>query len=289
VSLGLPSFKEMLRKFLNRIFKLFEQTQSSDSDFINSLFRCTSELIRTYAIYQDLSEIQIKTLVQIINTHIPKYAVQSNALQCLRSVIHRRFVCADLYDLIEQQVQEMMVFNITPSIRGICSSIFVQFLLDYPLENERIEEHLNFVLKNLACKRMEGRIQLLEILKTLIEKLPKNVVDLYCELLFFTLLLRAVNDEHTECRVKVLQVMRSLVFSKKISQSKVKTLLSTVLQMGTAEENKRELLQLAKLNALQLLAEGGAESSNKLKGPEICSILQSAYQDGIVSEVESLQ
>ena len=83
--------------------------------------------------------------------------------------------------------------------------------------------------------------------------------------------------------------MRSLVYSKKISQSKVKTLLSTVLQMGTAEENKRELLQLAKLNALQLLAEGGADSSNKLKGPEICSILQSAYQDGIASEVESLQ
>jgi hypothetical protein len=63
VGLGLPSFKELLKKFLNRIFKLFDQTQSSDSDFINSLFKCTSELIRTYAIYQDLSEVQIKTLV----------------------------------------------------------------------------------------------------------------------------------------------------------------------------------------------------------------------------------
>lgn len=129
----------------------------------------------------------------------------------------------------------MMVFNTSSSIRGICSSIFVQFLLDYPLENDRIEQHLNFILKNLACKRMEGRLQLLEILKTLIERLPKNVVDLYCELLFFTLLLRAVNDEHTECRVKVQQVMRSLVFSTKVSSSKVKTLLNTVLQMSSTE------------------------------------------------------
>lgn len=183
----------------------------------------------------------------------------------------------------------MMVFNTLSSIRGMCSSIFIQFLLDYPLENDRIEEHLNFVLKNLACKRMEGRLQLLEILKTLIERLPKNVVDLYCELLFFTLLLRAVNDEHTECRVKVQQVMRSLVFSNKVSQSKVKTLLNTVLQMGSAEESKRELLQLAKLNALQLLAEGGVNQSHKLKTQEIGQILNSAFQDGIADEISSLQ
>lgn len=51
VSLQLPSFKEFLKKFLNRIFKLFEQTQSSDTDFINSLFKCTSELIKTHAVY----------------------------------------------------------------------------------------------------------------------------------------------------------------------------------------------------------------------------------------------
>ena len=80
IGLGLPSFKELLRKFLNRIFKLFQQTQSSDSDFLNSLFKCTSELIKTYAIYQDLSDVQIKTLVEIITAHINKFAVQSNAL-----------------------------------------------------------------------------------------------------------------------------------------------------------------------------------------------------------------
>ena len=73
IDLGLPSFKELLKKFLNRIFKLFQQTQSSDADFINSLFKCTSELIRTYAIYQDLSDVQIKTLMEIIKTHVNKF------------------------------------------------------------------------------------------------------------------------------------------------------------------------------------------------------------------------
>jgi hypothetical protein len=56
IPLNLPTFKEQMKKFLNKLFKLFETTSTSaDSDFLNSLFRCTSELIRTYATYQDLS------------------------------------------------------------------------------------------------------------------------------------------------------------------------------------------------------------------------------------------
>jgi hypothetical protein len=83
--------------------------------------------------------------------------------------------------------------------------------------------------------------------------------------------------------------MRTLVFSAKVSQSKVKTLLNTILQMGSADENKRELLQLAKLNALQLLAESGTNKSAKLKTQETRQILNSACQEVINAEAESLQ
>jgi len=85
----------------------------------------------------------------------------------------------------------------------------------------------------LACKKFDGRMQLLEILKTLLEKFPGNILDLYCELLFFTLLLRAVNDDNTNCRVMVQKVMAALVFSPKVNQAKIKTLLGTVLKMGS--------------------------------------------------------
>ena len=56
IHLGLPSFKTLLRKFINRIFKLFTTNTSADNDFANSLFKCTSELIRTYSVFNDLSE-----------------------------------------------------------------------------------------------------------------------------------------------------------------------------------------------------------------------------------------
>ncbi len=74
IHLGLPTFKTLLKKFINRIFKLFNTSNNADNDFINSLFRCTSELIKTYSVYNDLSEIQVKTLVMIIKANVTNFS-----------------------------------------------------------------------------------------------------------------------------------------------------------------------------------------------------------------------
>jgi hypothetical protein len=74
IHLGLPSFKLLLKKFINRIFKLFDTNNSAENDFINSLFKCTSELIKTYTVYNDLSEVQIKTLVMIIKANVTNFS-----------------------------------------------------------------------------------------------------------------------------------------------------------------------------------------------------------------------
>lgn len=94
------------------------------------------------------------------------------------------------------------------------------------------------MLKNLSYKQIENRIHLLVTLQTLIEKFPAQIVELYGELLFFTLLLRVVNDESADCRSQVLKVMRTLCTCGKLSQSKIKTMLNTVLQMGSSNPEK---------------------------------------------------
>jgi hypothetical protein len=74
IHLDLPTFKILLKKFLNRILKLFNGASNSDSEFLNSLFKCTSELIRTYSVYSDLSDLQIKTLVLIIKANVNNFS-----------------------------------------------------------------------------------------------------------------------------------------------------------------------------------------------------------------------
>ena len=162
IPLSLPTFKDLMKKFLNKLFKLFEQSgpasnNNDNIDFLNSLFRCTAELIRTYGTYQDLSQPQIKTLVHLIKQHLNSTSTQTNVFHCLRAIVYRRFICADLYDLVET-VQDLMITSLAKSTRGICAQIFTQFLLDYPLEPARLEQHLNHLLKNLGYFDSEGRL-----------------------------------------------------------------------------------------------------------------------------------
>jgi hypothetical protein len=73
IHLGLPSFKLLLKKFIGNILKLFAKASNTDTEFLNSLFKCVTELIRTYSVYNDLSEVQIKTLVQIIKANVSNF------------------------------------------------------------------------------------------------------------------------------------------------------------------------------------------------------------------------
>lgn len=47
---------------------------------------------------------------------------------------------------------------------------------------------------------------------------------------------------------------KRLIFSNKISNSKMKTMLNTVLQMGSSDAEKQQQLRLAKIHALQMIA-----------------------------------
>lgn len=149
IHLGLPSFKLLLRKFLNRIFKLFQTNTNNDNEFCNSLFKCTAELIRTYSVYTDLSQLQIKTLVQIIKSNLQNFSTQTSVFTCLKAILYRKFECADLYDLI-QNVQEMMVTSVSQSTRYTCAQIFITFILEYPMETSRLDQHIQHLLKNLT-------------------------------------------------------------------------------------------------------------------------------------------
>ena len=105
----------------------------------------------------------------------------------------------------------MIVTNISKPTRGLCASIFISFILEYPLEPERIEQHINHLLKNLGYFDSDGRLQVLEVIATLIEKFPREVMDQYGELIFFTMVLRSVNETNAKCRDKVLTVIKRLI------------------------------------------------------------------------------
>ena len=74
----------------------------------------------------------------MIKANVSNYSNQSSVFYCLKAILHRKFLCADLYDLMET-IEEMMVSNIQKTTRTACAGIFIQFILEYPLESKRLE------------------------------------------------------------------------------------------------------------------------------------------------------
>ena len=96
------------------------------------------------------------------------------------------------------------------------------------MEAKRLEQHINHLLKNLTYFDIDGRMQLLDVFETLIERFPQQLLDNYNELFFFALFLRLVNDDIAKCRDKIQVILRKLV--AKVSQPK--KLIETVFMMG---------------------------------------------------------
>lgn len=108
-------------------------------------------------------------------------------------------------------VQELMVTSVEKSTRSACAQIFVTFIMEYPMETQRLDTHMQHLLKNLTYFDAEGRLVLLETLKTLIERMPEEQINSWLDLIFLTLFLRLVNESSTKCREMVSVILKRLV------------------------------------------------------------------------------
>ena len=52
-----------------------------------------------------------------------------------------------------------MVRSANASLRGMAASALLQYLLDWPLEERRLKQHLHFAVANLAYELEDGRLQ----------------------------------------------------------------------------------------------------------------------------------
>ena len=121
------------------------------------------------------------------------------------------------------------------------------------------------MLKNLTYYDIDGRLQLLDVLQIFFEKFPKNLLDNYSELFFFTLFLRLVNDPAQKCREKIATVLKKLI-SRVSSQ---RQLLETVFKIGDNPaddegKDKLESLCVGKLHTIQLFAESGCLNTSDI-------------------------
>lgn len=222
IKLELPSIKFFCRKIINNLFLLF--TTSSDSEFMNSLFKCSTEMVKHMK--EDLTDHQISRLTEIIKANLEHYHMQANVYGCLKALIEKKVLSSHIYDLVDI-IADKMITHTNKGTRAICSQIFTIFLIDYPLEEKRVEQHVHHLIKNLTYVGKEGRSTVLEIIEKLIPQFPTKILDKYAFLLFLSMILRTVNESNTECKNKANTTLKLLL--ENVSASKRDDIIKTVL------------------------------------------------------------
>eukprot|EP00978_Attheya_sp_CCMP212_P026914 scaffold89414_cov49-Attheya_sp.AAC.2 len=89
--------------------------------------------------------------------------------------------------------------------------IFMKFLVDYPMGKQRLEKHIKQVVLNIKYDYEEGRLSALELLSTVIQKFPLEVLEEHTQLFFLPLVLQLVNDDSKQCREVVSGCLSDLL------------------------------------------------------------------------------
>ena len=222
IRLSLPSIKFYSRKIINNLFILF--TTTSDNEFLNSLFKCTTEMVRYNK--SDLTEYHIGKLTEIIKANLEHYQIQANVYGWLKILIENKVLSPHIYDLVDI-VADKLITSVNNSIRSTCSQIFVSFLIEYPLEEKRVEQHIHHLIKNLTYPHHDGRQSIIEVIEKLIAMMPIEILDKYSFILFLSLILRTVNDNNKEWKQKANSTLKLLL--EHVSNSKRDSIIKTVL------------------------------------------------------------
>ena len=241
---NLPSTEENMEEILSRLFTLLQQCFQSTSHHHLSSQPSAQQLIKIelsqqcvktltvlihYSEKLKISEDQIKYLVKLVQLNIDNTEVltQNITFKLIKTIIQKKLIIPEIYDLANQ-VAEYVVTSQISSIRDTCSKSLVHFLLFYPLEEKRLQQHLDFIVRNLSYKTEEGRESTLSLFHLLISKLPSPEIEKQAEYFFLSLVLRLINEESKSCRIMVSSVIKLLI--EKISHPKLLILFNLTKQ-----------------------------------------------------------
>ena len=274
---SLPSLPSFITRFSPFLFTLLT---SSESALLPSLFKTLSILIQ-HSRYP-FTQPQLSLLFSFIKQELLAPSDHSFVFPLLHSVLTRKLLHPDLYDAIDRTAQ-LMVTSPSALIRTSAASLFLLFLLDYPVGAKRMQHHLTFLITNLAYPVASGRLQVLTMLESVVVRFPQRVLEEVLEVLMLPLLCALMNEEEEEGRERVGKVMTRLV--GRVGVEKQRTVARWVEQWMEKDE-EGEVETTRRCGAMQcygFMVEGMGEAIHRFVPAMMAQVR------GVVAEEERRQ
>lgn len=217
---------------------------------------------------------QLTELLTLVEPELETPVAQASVFALLRAIVSRAFVVPEIYDIMDR-IAELLVVSHDAQVRDICRSLYLQFLLDYPQGQGRLQSQMQFLAKHLSYEKQGGRQSVLELVGAVLSKFSTDVVSQFSELFFVALVMLLANEESTACRQQTAQVLGTLLGAIHAPQR------ATLMQMTRAWATAQGSAQAQQLASVALrVYELAAERDQSSVAQDACVAIVQALQLG---------
>lgn len=206
-----------LPKIVEQIFIIFHQYVAANTDMssdnfelVQSAFKMVVSILHCLPEYTMEPE-QLKILLfyaeQYLNVGDPKK--QKISFSLLKAIIGRQLVIPQLSEVM-MQVARLSIQSDSDLTRQKSRGLIVNYLMDYPL-GKKVDAFVEFLVTNLNYELQSGRETAIHILHSIAKRFPVKYLDKQCGLLFVSAGTRLINDDSTECRRQVAELIETLL------------------------------------------------------------------------------
>ncbi|WFD24759.1 U3 snoRNP protein [Malassezia equina] len=269
----LPNLAEALPVMQKQMLVLLRSAGGLHSAMAQAALRALSVVLREGRAPPPPTR-QLTELLTLVSPELETPVAQASVFALLRAIVSRAFVVPEIYDVMDR-IAQLLVVSHDPQVRDICRSLYLQFLLDYPQGQGRLQSQMQFLAKHLSYEKQGGRQSVLELVGAVLSKFSTDVVSQFSELFFVALVMLLANEESTACRQQAAQVMGTLLSAVHAPQR------ATLMQMTRAWATAQGSAQAQQLASVALrVYELAAERDQGSVAQDACVAIVQALQLG---------
>jgi U3 small nucleolar RNA-associated protein 20 len=177
-----------------------------------------------------LSNEQMQILVSILRSALTDAEHHNATFGVIKAITSVQYVSSEFYDLMET-ILKMTVQSHKPTMRQQAAKIFMQYLIEYPMGNQRLVNHLKQIVLNIKYEYEDGRLSALDLTNAIIEKLPIPLLEECVQIFFLPLVLQLANDDSKKCKENAAKCITCLLL--RLSPQLLNSLYDYVLRWST--------------------------------------------------------
>jgi U3 small nucleolar RNA-associated protein 20 len=205
----LPQIEPALPVYIANIFKTIKNAGgTAETELAQTALKTLAVILRDCK-SSSITDSQLKYLLEIITPDLEETDRQASVFAILRSVVSRKLVVPEIYDLMER-VSGIMITSQSTHVQEQCRGALMAFLLDYPQGEGRLKNQMTFLARNLSYEFESGRVSVMELLGAGLSKFSEGLIEDYGDLWLISLVQVFTNDDSEKCRNMAGALIRGL-------------------------------------------------------------------------------